>query len=299
MLAAGTKKGTMKDNTERGVVPKVGLSPKELVQVTTLAATCNALEGLDLKLTFPSGPDEKINAWLVYQQGALAGYCALDGTELCGMVHPTLRRQGIGRKLLQAAKDELARRGKSDCLLICEEASRSGQHFVSSLGATHQFSEHRMALVRLPRRPPPIPGLTLRAVAPAESERLIQVLTFSFGDPEHEVRSRTAESLTQENERFYLAWLDDVPVGCLNEITEGDWAGIYAFGVLPAYRRQGIGRQMLYETARRLLDEGYTPITLEVETDNAPAIALYGSCGFQQTTTYGYYRVEVGGAVFL
>jgi ribosomal protein S18 acetylase RimI-like enzyme len=47
-----------------------------------------------------------------------------------------------------------------------------------------------------------------------------------------------------------------------------DAAGIYAFGVLPAYRGQGIGQETLTEVCLQLLAEGRTRIALEAETTN-------------------------------
>ncbi|TMC95957.1 MAG: hypothetical protein E6J11_12650 [Chloroflexi bacterium] len=34
-------------------------------------------------------------------------------------------------------------------------------------------------------------------------------------------------------------------------------------------------------------------IALEVETMNETAISLYRSCGFKETTTYGYYTIDL------
>jgi ribosomal protein S18 acetylase RimI-like enzyme len=37
---------------------------------------------------------------------------------------------------------------------------------------------------------------------------------------------------------------------------------------------------------------GHSRIWLEVDSDNAPALALYRALGFTPTTTYGYYAVS-------
>jgi ribosomal-protein-alanine N-acetyltransferase len=65
---------------------------------------------------------------------------------------------------------------------------------------------------------------------------------------------------------------------------------VHTIGVDPAYQGQGIGRQLL----RRLFEfaDGAT-IFLEVRTDNAPAIALYESEGFEQVgLRKRYYRIS-------
>jgi ribosomal protein S18 acetylase RimI-like enzyme len=65
---------------------------------------------------------------------------------------------------------------------------------------------------------------------------------------------------------------------------------VHTIGVDPAYQGQGIGRQLL----RRLFDfAGDATIFLEVRTDNAAAIALYESEGFEQVgLRKRYYRVS-------
>lgn len=45
---------------------------------------------------------------------------------------------------------------------------------------------------------------------------------------------------------------------------------------------------MLARAAATAEDQSRQRIWLEVEEENVPALALYHSCGFQETTTYGY-----------
>jgi ribosomal-protein-alanine N-acetyltransferase len=59
-----------------------------------------------------------------------------------------------------------------------------------------------------------------------------------------------------------------------------DEAELRNMAVHPAYQRQGIGRRLLVEGLRRLLDEGVSQIYLEVRASNLPARRLYGSAGF-------------------
>jgi len=92
---------------------------------------------------------------------------------------------------------------------------------------------------------------------------------------------------------YYLGRLGATPVGTLKVYRWGTKAGIYAFGVLPAYRGQGLGRAILMQTLAALPAAGMTRFALEVETDNVTAIRLYESAGFVATTTYGYYKLAL------
>ncbi len=74
---------------------------------------------------------------------------------------------------------------------------------------------------------------------------------------------------------------------------------IYSLGVLPTERKSGLGRQlveMLEEIARK---NGCTAVTLEVDSHNTAAIALYRKNGFHQ---YGFrpgYYQDGGHALLL
>ena len=70
--------------------------------------------------------------------------------------------------------------------------------------------------------------------------------------------------------------------------------GIYGFVVRSAYRGRGYGRQMLEETIRTIQARSQKQIMLEVDSQNTNALGLYRSCGFKETTTYGYYNLDIG-----
>jgi len=59
-----------------------------------------------------------------------------------------------------------------------------------------------------------------------------------------------------------------------------DEAELRNMAVDPARQRQGVGRQLLAEGRRRLLEQGAKQIYLEVRATNLPAQRLYYSAGF-------------------
>ncbi|MBN1122962.1 MAG: GNAT family N-acetyltransferase [Anaerolineae bacterium] len=68
--------------------------------------------------------------------------------------------------------------------------------------------------------------------------------------------------------------------------------------VLPEYRRRGIARAMMIETLRLAQQKQGRWVSLQVEADNAGAIALYRELGFEQLETIsqwttGYFRPTV------
>ncbi len=68
----------------------------------------------------------------------------------------------------------------------------------------------------------------------------------------------------------------------------GDWRGkstVYdaGTGVVPAYRRQGISREMFEMMMPVFKEQGVEQFLLEVVTKNTPAVALYEKLGFERT----------------
>ena len=51
-------------------------------------------------------------------------------------------------------------------------------------------------------------------------------------------------------------------------------------GVLPQYRRQGLGRGLLAFSMEGTLAAGFSKVQLEFDITNEPAFALYQSMGF-------------------
>ncbi|HEX6122993.1 MAG TPA: GNAT family N-acetyltransferase [Ktedonobacterales bacterium] len=288
--------------TEPKIEAHATLTAEQQAQAHALAATCNQLEGLDLKVAteFPAtAHSTERNAFLCSADDTLIGYCALDRNsateaELCGMVAPAHRRRGIGGALLAAVRAESQRTGLRRLLIICEQASQSGRAFVATTGARLTFSEYRLVLGTLVRRPPAVPDLTLTLAGPADADAVAHVTAVAFGDPEDLMQARIRLDIHDLSQRFYVARLGGEAVATLKVYPyDIHTAGIYAFGVLPGRRGRGIGRQVLTEICARLQAEGRTRILLEVETTNTTAHALYRSCGFEERTTYGYYALDV------
>jgi ribosomal protein S18 acetylase RimI-like enzyme len=289
----------------------VTLSQQRVDEVTALRDRCNAADGLHLKIGIPAvapatpRTPPRPNAFLLYNGDSLAGYCSLDGdghtVEICGMVAPEQRWQGIGRSLLAAALDTCAASGVSEVLLICEEASAAGKLFVAKQCSQMQFAEHGMelqdfdAMLRGLTREP---RLSLRRAVAGEINTLATVSSRVFGTESElrDIQMGIESEFPSTQVRFYLAQLGGSAgpvVSSLKLYIYENRASVYAFGVLPEYRRRGLAWQTLALLTQQLQAEAVNHIGLEVETTNVPAISLYQACGFSPVTTYGYYRCNV------
>jgi ribosomal protein S18 acetylase RimI-like enzyme len=85
---------------------------------------------------------------------------------------------------------------------------------------------------------------------------------------------------------------DGRAVACGRISVAGDpgepWGAITAGEVDPAWQRRGLGAALTSALAAAAADRGARRVLLQVETDNAPARALYVRCGFRDSHRYHY-----------
>ena len=95
----------------------------------------------------------------------------------------------------------------------------------------------------------------------------------------------------------YLASQGDAPTGFILARDLGGEVEILSLGVLPAWRRRGIGRALLDAVVAEAPRRRAGSLVLEVATENAAARELYAACGFAQVGRRPrYYRRPDGRA---
>lgn len=286
---------------QQGLVKSLGLTQDALADIERLATLCNKHDKSDLRLnwkTLRSRPQNEVNDFLYYENDILVGYIALFSfnpreAETSGMVHPGYRRKGIFTRLFKAAEEECQQRGIPQLLLIVGHTYKAGQAFAKALGARTHHSEHKMEL-KEPRLPAKFDGrLHFRPAKLEDAAVLAHITEVSFDMSEGEVDWYSEQALQDPLHRYYVALLDDVYIGKIDVSLSEHEAFILGFGVLPAYRGRGYGRQILAKTVQEILALGQRRVILEVATDNKRALSLYQSCGFRETASYDYYSLDV------
>jgi GNAT superfamily N-acetyltransferase len=115
------------------------------------------------------------------------------------------------------------------------------------------------------------------------------VFTATAGDPEDGRERLEALSRIPAPARFARLDIDGAPAAIGASAIGGGYAGIFGMRTVPDHRRKGLARRVL----RALLAEagtlGAERAWLQVEADNAPAVALYADEGFKPGYRYSYW----------
>jgi [ribosomal protein S18]-alanine N-acetyltransferase len=95
----------------------------------------------------------------------------------------------------------------------------------------------------------------------------------------------------------YLAWRQGAPAGFILARDLGGEVEILSVGVLPGWRRRGIGRALMDAVVAEAQRRRAGSLVLEVATENDAARELYAACGFVQVGRRPrYYRRPDGRA---
>jgi ribosomal protein S18 acetylase RimI-like enzyme len=139
-----------------------------------------------------------------------------------------------------------------------------------------------------------VKGVVLRESAPEDAEsfracldavaRERRWLAFLEAPPLAEVRAflerhrrlGMVQLVAAEGARV-VGWCDVIP----KDVDGFRHSSDLGMGLLPGYRRRGLGRALLEGTLERARAKGLLRVELEVYASNGTAIALYERCGFR------------------
>ncbi|MDB5597886.1 MAG: GCN5-related N-acetyltransferase [Hyphomicrobiales bacterium] len=267
-----------------------------LIDVERIAAAAEAADGaapLDEAtwLELRHHPD-RVRSWTRDDAFAL-----LVGPDLSVVVHPLVRRQGLGGTLLDEALAEASG--------VVRAWSHGDHPGAARLAATRGFERVRELWVM--RRPATLPlaevtpreGVTVRGFEAGDEAELVRVNAAAFA-AHPEQGAMDAANLA---ERMAQPWFD--PTGLIVAMAGDRMLGfhwtkqhspslgeVYVVGIDPASQGGGLGKLLTLAGLHHLASRGVDEVVLYVESDNAPAIAVYRGLGFthMDADTHVMYR---------
>ena len=259
----------------------------DLDAITQVTAAAAAADGAD--------PVDEAG-WLALRHGSAdlsvsvadGGFWVVRDGEVTVVVHPDRRGAGLGGRL--AAEALVGRAGPL-------RAWSHGDHPAAAVLATrHGFTRvrdlwvmRRAASVPLPEARD-LPGVQVRSYRDTDAAEVLRVNAAAFAS-HPEQGALDADGLAA---RMAEPWFD--PAGLL-VATDGErllgfhWTKqhsaaqgeVYVVGIDPAEQGRGLGRALTLAGLDHLARAGVAEVLLYVESDNAPALAVYGGLGFTHT----------------
>jgi mycothiol synthase len=237
------------------------------------------------------------NEFMYYAGDRLVGYLGIGSfggstPELNGMVDPEFRNKGIFKALMRLATDECRKRGLGWILLLSDRASTSGQAFIKSIGSTFHHTEFEMHIHSMESEIQPT-GILLRKATNFDANEVARQNSIYFNDSDEEHNWIMPETEEKRGMRIFIAEFEGNIVGKTHLQITGAEGSIFGLGILPEFRGLGLGRKLLTESIRQLYEMNASSIMLQVESENANALNLYKSCGFEETSVMDYYKLDL------
>jgi mycothiol synthase len=237
--------------------------------------------------------------------GATAGYAQVDlrdpalaTAEL--VVHPARRRRGVGSALLDAAVAAVRERGGDGVSVWAHGDLPAARALAAARGLPVVRELWQMALdpVVVPELPPLPDGVAVRAFRPGRDEDAwVRVNARAFAAHPEQGRLTRADL----DDRAAEPWFD--PAGFLlavrgdallgfgwTKVADPAEGEVYALGVDPDARGQGLGPALTARMLAHLAGRGVGRVVLYTEGDNHAAIRVYRAAGFARSAVDVVYR---------
>lgn len=234
----------------------------------------------------------------------IVGYCAPRFDDLT--VHPAFRRRGHGRALIEAAVEIAHARGQDGVSVYGSTDDPASAGFIAALGGRYESSSWLFELgADAPAEAPEFPpDVVVRAYRdPADMPAYVALASASFADHPTpmeftDVMVARSHSLPEfDPESILLVAPADEPgtlvawskVRRYDAEDGGSRGSIDFIGVLPTWRRRGLGRELLRWGIERLRRSGAQVIELNVTASNERALELYRRAGFEPVVEWPHY----------
>ncbi len=278
------------------------ITSTQRTQMEELIRTCCMTEPIRLSIPLPA-PDEPLSEecfFVLYDRDCLISLIHLffpdySVGELIGFTDPKYRRQGCFNQLLDCAADLADEIGLSQVYVISDGRSTDAECTLEALGLDTEYTEYMLeksltaqfvtessahtSLVN-------VENFSLKEISSSEMNTDIFCQIFNVSPAGSS--SYFAEISSDARIRTFIFTKDDCVLGQTQITMMDELAYLSGFGILPDFRRQGLGLTFLHLLEKTLAAEGIAKLTLQVSSKNKPALSLYREDGFDVLDSLHY-----------
>lgn len=258
------------------------LNEHDKYAIKSLAQKLKAEQNLSFKLDpqIFAGNEGHYRHILHTENSELVGYLVAASFDGITAEYTVLATQDVSfHRMMDEAIKLSTMRGITTHLLLIDENDALVRQQAKKRGFTLRFSERRMLLNASKATFAVDTSITLRRAEAKDAQTIA-----SFDDEEE------LSVLEVDLADFKLALMDGEVVGRIRVEKQDGLMGLYAFAVRKDLRGNGIGRRVLTSVIASIPHFQCAQIYLEVAVENAPALHLYESVGFETLATFGYYE---------
>ena len=255
------------------------------------------------------GLDPRGNCWLIEHRGRVRGFCLVNREPSMGRavlqmdVDPAFAGSPLEKGLLETALDS-CRGWQAGLVHLCLPEGSQLISLLVSMG----FSQVRTySVMAWNEKAFPgggtIAGFQITSFSPGDEALLTQVQNEVFRgswgfcpNTVDQIGYRTNMANSPHNGILFLRKGDKTAGYCWTCVvpsSTGIRGRIAMMGVVPEFRGQGLSHPILEAGMYCLGSQGVQDISLEVDSDNMPAVRLYTSTGFRQVSTLHWFELPL------
>lgn len=278
------------------------ITPAQRTQMEELIRTCCLAEPIRLSIPLPAA-DEPLSGecfFALYDRDRLISlihlfYPDYSVGELIGFTDPKYRRQGCFTQLLDCAADEADELGLSQVYVISDGRSSDAEQTLFTLGLDAEYTEYMLEKTLTKQtdtgfsaRTPLVDAEIFSLKEVSSSEISADIFCRIFNVSPAESSSYLEEISSDARIRTFTFMKNDCVLGQTQITMMDGLAYLSGFGILPDFRRQGLGLTFLHFLEDSLAGEGITKLTLQVSSKNKTALSLYRKDGFDVLESLHY-----------
>lgn len=274
------------------------IDERQLKQLEHLKIICKKIDGGVPNLYTHLLTQQRVlpTTLLYYTKQKLVGFLSVyffydDAVEIALLIHPSFRRKGIAKKLLQSIIPLIIE--QNFFKMVFSKPANLNSPWIPELGGTYQHCEYYMERNDLNPLLEYEKNLTFRSATIEDMPLLCLLDTECFLKAQGELVPRFQHILSDRNYQIILAFENNDLIGKAHLRWQKKGATLSDIAVLPARQGKGFGTALISHCINYALSEGKPQLNLDVETHNQKALNLYTRLGFVTKNACDYWEIEL------